>query len=122
MDYKNILNMQPIDLVTWLHNQFDIDVPAQITSIEDMDDASIILLTLSSYHSYLLELLSYAKCLTRQAKRELAKTDYEDMVDRKDAIQNMVDDIDQKYKAISRAITIKIENNAELKFSNPPLK
>lgn len=118
IDYKSILSKTPIDLVTWLHESFDIDTPLEIKSIEDMEMASKLILVLTEYNAYLLELLSYAKCVTRLAKRELSKTEYEDMVDRKEAIQNMVDTIDQQYKAVSRAVTIRIENNAELKINS----
>ncbi len=117
MDYTTILNMEPIDLIEWLHTQFQVRIPLKIESAEDMDAAASLMLVLSGYKSYLLELLSYAKCVTRIAKRDQTKMDYEDMVDRKDAIQNMVDDIDQQYKAVSRAVTIRIENNQELKMS-----
>lgn len=120
MDYKTILAMDPFSLIEWLHKEFDIinHFPLKIVTKEEMEMASELLLVLTSYNSYLLELVSYAKCSVRKAKRELSKTEYEDMVDKRDAIINMQEDIEQQYKAISRAVTVKIENtNAEFKLN-----
>ncbi len=116
MDYATILNMEPVELVKWLHDNFSTTIPLKIESAEEMDAAAQLMLVLTGYKSYLLELLSYTKCITRMVKRDQTKMDYEDMVDRKEAIQNMVDDLDQQYKAVSRAVTIRIENNQELKM------
>ena len=62
------------------------------------------------------EVLSYAKVNARLAKREGNKQKYEDAVDKKEIIQNMTDSIKQQYAALSRAVTIRIENNQELKI------
>lgn len=116
-NYADILAKEPIELLDWLSETFAIDFPTKIESIEDMSLASETLLKLSSYHAYLCELLSYAKIAVRQAKRDLSKTEWEDYVDKQNAIDRRLDIVKQQYNAISRAITVKTETNKELFMS-----
>lgn len=117
MTYSDILNMSPTQLFEWITKEFIIQIPAQIHSIEDMDYAATTLLKLSSHYSYLNSLLSYAKIRTRECKRSGDRIEYEDMVDKKEIIQNMTDSVKQQYAAVSRSVTIRIENNQELRMN-----
>ncbi len=117
MDYLKLLRMDPAELLNWLTKEFSVQIPGEILTAEDMDNAAKTLLQLSNAYSYLCTLLSYAKIETRQQKRYGEKEDYEDMVDRKEIIQNMVDCIKQNYAAVSRSVTIRIENNQELRMN-----
>lgn len=113
-NYIDILAMEPFALLDWLSDTFSIECPSKIESIEDMDNASEILLKLTSYHAYLCELLSYAKIVVRQAKRNLSKIEWEDYVDKQAAIERRLDIVKQQYNSISRAVTIHTENNKEI--------
>lgn len=115
-NYSNILNMEPTELLRWLSSEFSVEMPEEILTIEDMNLAAKLLMKLSSYYSFLSLLLSYAKLSTRAAKRNGTKEEYEDMVDRKEIIQNMTESVKQQYAAISRSVTIRIENNQELRM------
>lgn len=117
MDYMKIMEMEPIDLISWLNKNFLVQMPQHITSVSDMNQASELLMRLSANYSYLCTLLSYAKVMVRNAKRNKPKSEYEDLVDRKEIIQNITDAVKQEYSAISRAVTIRIENNAELRMN-----
>ncbi|MCR5396829.1 MAG: hypothetical protein K6E64_05105 [Lachnospiraceae bacterium] len=117
MGYNDILRKDPMELFCWLNQEFSVSVPAEIISAKDMDDAAKLLLKLTSYYSYLCSLLSYAKVLTRQVKRDCDKATYEDMIDRRDMIEAMQKNVMQQYSAISRAVTIHIENNRELRMN-----
>lgn len=117
MDYMKIMEMEPIDLISWLNKNFLVQMPQHITSVSDMNQASELLMRLSGNYSYLCTLLSYAKVMVRNAKRNKPKSEYEDLVDRKEIIQNITDAVKQEYSAISRAVTIRIENNAELRMN-----
>lgn len=116
MDYLSVLNMDPYEMIHWITEEFSIDIPPEITTIEDMDEAARLLLKISGMYSYLCTLLSYAKIETRNKKRSGDKIAYEDMVDRKEIIQNMVDVVKQQYAAVSRSVTIRMENNRELQM------
>lgn len=116
MDFQTLLEKDSMSLFSWLIENFKVELPAQICSSKDMEQAGELLLKLSSYYAYLLSLSSYAKIKVREAKRSGDKTTHEDMIDKKDTIQSMTDIIKQQYVALSRAVTIHIENNAELKM------
>lgn len=118
VNYNTILNLDALELSNWLDSEFGVQTPTEIISVEDMNEASKLLLKLSSYYSYLCSLLARAEIATRNAKRNSSKNEYEDMVDRKKAISLAVDRVKQQYSAISRAVTIHIENNQELRFGS----
>lgn len=115
--YEEVFKKKPKELLEWLTDNFYIPIPDAVLSIEDMDKAAEFLLRTSANYQYLNALLSYAKLATREAKREKRKEEYEDMVDKKEIISNVVDAIKQSYAAVSRAVTIRIENNEELRMS-----
>ncbi len=116
-NFDAILQKSPLELLNYLLSDFSVQVPEVIVNASDMERASETLLKLSGMYSYLMALLSYTRIQTREAKRSLSKEEYEDMVDRKEVIQNFTDAVKQNYSAVSRAVTIYIENNAELKMS-----
>lgn len=118
-NYQDIFSMSPVDLVSWLHNEFSVSLPDRIETTEDMETASKVLLLLSGYFSYLSELLSYAKIAVRQAKRSSPKEQWEDMVDRQVVIERKLDSVKQQYSAVSRAVTIKAEKDKELNMVVP---
>lgn len=113
--YEELLSMPPIDLLNYLKEEFMVQIPIEIVSVEDMEVCSRLLLKMSGAYSYLITLSSYAKIKTREAKRSKDKEAHEDMVDRKEVIDNMTDMVKQAYTGISRAVTIHIENNHELR-------
>ncbi len=115
-NFDNILQKSPLSLLNWLYEEFNVEVPQIVVSQDDMKAASEALLKLSSYYSYLMGLLSYSKIKVREAKRTKSKEEHEDMVDRKDVLENFKEAIKHSYAAVSRAVTIYIENNAELKM------
>ncbi len=109
--------MEPKELLDWITTEFSVQLPTEIISVEDMNLAAKLLLQLSNNYSYLCALLSNAKLEARAQKRYGEKKDYEDAVDRKEIIQNMVDCVKQQYAAVSRSVTIRIENNQELRMT-----
>lgn len=117
MNYAQVLNMEPMELISWLNETFPVAMPQKIITVLDMENASDLLLRLSSYYSYLCNLLSYSRVMVRNAKRNKEKEEYEDLIDKREIIQNKTDAIKQQYAAISRAVTIQIENNAELRMN-----
>ena len=116
MNYEDVYKMDPVVLIQWLRNTCVVPMPSSIETPEDMQLASELMLKLSNSHVYLLELLSYGKIMVRRAKRELPKEEYEDMIDRQNAVQNAFDMVKQQYAVLSRAVTIKSERNRELQM------
>lgn len=117
-NYQDVFSMSPLDVISWLHDEFYVELPERIETPDDMVLASRVLLVLSGYFSYLSELLAYAKVAVRQAKRNEPKEQWEDMVDRQVAIERKLDSVKQQYTAVSRAVTIKTEKDKEFFMSS----
>lgn len=117
MYYDAVLTKDPIDFFYWIREEFIEKVPYSFETVEDIQNIGNLLILITNRYSYLVSLLSYTKILTRTLKRENNKKEYEDMVDRKESIQNAVDTLKLQYNSLSRLITIKQEINKELKMS-----
>ncbi len=117
MDYEKMKNMDVFEFITWLDDNVKIELPKSITTMEDMNLAGKMLLKLSAQYSYLTSLYSWFKAATRYAKRHEIKEVYEDMVDKKEAVEKKVDAVKQLYDGVSRAVTIRQENNMELRLT-----
>lgn len=113
-DYDSLLKKDPKDLFQFLFRSFKTQIPQVVFTIDDMNNASQLLLKLTSDFSYLVALSAYAKLCVRDAKRNKSKEEWEDMVDRKEVIDKVTEMVKQNYTAVSRAVTIKQENNKEL--------
>ena len=140
---NEILVMEPIELINWLNKEFEISLPLNLETIDQMREAGQLLSKTINIYSYLMSMSSYAKIAVREKKRESdkcskelkankdktleeeltlkankAKLEYENMVDRKEAIENAADIANKQYNAISRMITVKKEINTELQMLN----
>lgn len=138
---EEILSMNPTELVDWLNKEFELEVPTKLETIEELKGASKLLSKTTNTYSYLMSVSSYAKISVREKKRESdkasklakankdktledelnlaaakAKLEYENMVDRKEAIDNQADIANKQYNAISRMIAVKREINTELQM------
>ncbi len=85
--YDNLLQKEPKELLNYLVEEFYVPLPEAIFTAADMDAASKLIIKLSGEYSYLTALLLYAKIAVRDTKRNGAKSDYEDMIDRRDTIE-----------------------------------
>lgn len=115
---EDFLKCEPIDLCNIIHESFNVELLQEIESAEDMKKASSLNLQLSAYETFFSTLLSFAEIETRRAKRELTKTEYENMVDRKKIIQNKLDSLKHQREALSRSVTIYIKTLEELKYAD----
>ena len=140
---EELLIMKPIELTNWLNEEFKIELPDSLEDVEQMKEAGKLLSKTINTYSYLMSMASYAKIAVREKKRDSdkyskalkqnkdkeleedlialsnkAKSEYEDMVDRKESIENAADIANKQYQAISRMITVKKEINTELQMLN----
>lgn len=140
---QELLKMNPTELIDWLNQEFELEVPTKLETIEELKNASKLLSKTTNTYSYLMNVSSYAKISVREKKRESdklskeskankdatladelakkaaeAKLEYENMVDRKEAIDNAADIANKQYNAISRMIAVKREINTELQMLN----
>lgn len=138
---EEILQLDPTALIDWLNEEFKMEVPNKLETIEELKNASKLLSKTTNTYSYLMNVSSYAKISVREKKRQSdklnkeakankdktiedelnqkaakAKIEYENMVDRKEAIDNAADIANKQYNAISRMIAVKREINTELQM------
>ena len=120
MDYNTLLNMTPIDLAMWLEKEYASTLPSNIDSMEEMKKVNTQLSRLANSYSFVMQLLTYTKIQVRQEKRKGKenKENYEDMIDRRDTLQNTADILKMQYQTLSRMITVKKEINDELRMSS----
>ena len=122
MSYDEILSKEPKEFLRWLVVTFSITIIKHILTADDLKIASSALLKLSGYYSYLVTLQTYAKIETRNKKRYSDKKTYEDYIDKKEAIFNMIEIVKQEYASISRAVTIYQNIVAELRMNETGAK
>ena len=119
--YTEILSMEPLELQNWITKEFELtkEIPTDISSVEDMQNASHMIGTFTNRLSYLTALGVYAKMCVRQEKRKGKenKSNADDMIDRKYAIDKAAEIVKQQYNTVSRMITVKQEINKELYMS-----
>ena len=120
MDYNTLLNMTPINLAIWLEKEYASTLPSNIDSMEEMKKVNTQLSRLANSYSFVMQLLTYTKIQVRQEKRKGKenKENYEDMIDRRDTLQNTADILKMQYQTLSRMITVKKEINDELRMSS----
>lgn len=114
------LNPKELTDILWREYDFQISFNEETISIHDMATIQRLLIQTGNAYSYLSYLSSIAKIKVRQAKRskDTKKEEEEDAIDRKEAINNLVDAVKMQYSVISRLITVKQQINEELKMTD----
>lgn len=122
--YKDIYDFTPEELLVWLESKFYVKIPSSLESMFDMQEASRLISKLSNDYTYLTILASYSRIYVRNEKRKGKdfKSIYEDMIDKKEIINDVASAVKQQYQAISRMVTIKKEINEELKLTGTFVK
>lgn len=107
--YPELLNLDSFVLTATLE-QLKIDVFTKIMSQEEAETASDEMGKLANHYSLVSSLLSYAKAFKRSLKRDKNMEEYEDMIDKEAIIENTLKALDIQYKAVSKSITLYIED------------
>lgn len=119
MDFSDLYLISVENLNKWLDNRFYVQIPNGLETIDDMKTAGKLLGQLTNDYAYLVQLLSRAKAYVRAEKRKGkdAKISYEDMIDKRDAIDEMTSVVKMQYQAVSRMITVKQDIQNELNMN-----
>ena len=70
---QELLKMNPTELIDWLNQEFELEVPSKLETIEELKNASKLLSKTTNTYSYLMNVSSYAKISVREKKRESDK-------------------------------------------------
>ena len=117
-EYKNeeLLQEDPNVLMELFQKEYTCQVPE---NADDLRQAAMMLGRLTNAYSFVMQLSIQAKRAIREAKRaKKSKDEIDDAIDRKAVIDGFVDIISMQYKAISRIVTIRQQENEELKMTD----
>ena len=118
--YTNILNMNSNELIKYLFETYIENIPCSIETVEDLNNAGYLLSQLTNKYAYVESMAIYTKNAVREEKRKGPenKSNYEDMIDRRDTLQEVAKILNMQYQAVSRMITVKQEVNKELNMNS----
>lgn len=111
--YEDVLKMDSLVFAAHIDG-FLSNIDISILTTEDAQAATTELGELSNRYAYLSSLSNHAKLYKRRLRRAGNVSDYEDMIDKEAMIADAMGSVDRQYRALSKAITVHIENNKEL--------
>ena len=117
-NYKQILGMDGINMVTYLSENLFLSTIPIIQNADDLLTAGEQIKKLSSSISFLHTLYAHAIIYKREAKRILTKEQGEDMSDKKDAIHELINALDEEKTGLSRLMTAYTESLKEINTSD----
>lgn len=82
------------------------DVPESMDTEYNIHQMEVLLSRLPNSYAYIVTLLSYARHYVREYKRSGEKELYEDMMDKRDALESIASAIKLQYQGVSRKITL----------------
>lgn len=109
--------MDTMDLLKLLTEQYIHNIPEQIVSAEDAANAAQHLSKIVNAQTYLTTLLSKINILKRANKAAKNKEKADDYLAKEDTIKRLIGILDEQYKGISRMITIRSDNLKELQMN-----
>lgn len=119
LSIEDIFSMPPEELIQVISENFQVNIPPYVDSIEDMEQAGRLLGVCASNYSYLINMAMAAKIRKRRVKRDGAsKQEAEDALSREKIFSTYAEIMKTSYNSISRMITIKQEINEELHFTD----
>ena len=102
----NLFTLDVSDIIKVIHERVMGDMPEGIKSTQDLVCTEEALGRLANDYAYIIELLSYSRNYVRQLKRKGEREQYEDMMDKRDALESISSALKLKYQAVSRTITV----------------
>ncbi len=118
MSFDELLNMDIEKFFEWITYNFNTDMIDAVETEDDMRQASKMISRAIANYSYLSSLLAFLKIKVRQEKRNKNKELYEDLMDKREVVQEAVDSTKMLYNGISRMVTIKIEIDKEMNMTD----
>lgn len=110
-EYKEILSMNGMEFLSWLESKFSYEIPSHIETPDDIQYELDCMTVYAGANEYLQTVSSYAKILGRSFKRmgKEYKKDYEDIIDKREAVENKIDSIKLAYQTVNKAVTVAVE-------------
>lgn len=101
----SLFTLSVSEVINIISNRVLSDIPEGINSEEDVVQLERLLGRLPNDYAYVIELLSHARYYVRYLKRKKLKEEYEDMMDKRDALESIANALKLQYQGVSRMIT-----------------
>ncbi len=113
---QQILAQSPMDLIKWLNENFNKQLPI-LNSSREFAEHSYLLGELANSYSFLTSLHAVAQIMVRDAKRRgLERAYIEDCIDKRDIIENFLNAVKMNYAAFSRMIAVQKQAADEMRM------
>jgi hypothetical protein len=115
-----IAESDPMELLQYMQTRYLVRVPEGIRTGDDLGQAGVLLGRLTNDRTYLMSLLSYLKYLTK-LERSGGKDNavaYQEMMSRRDIVQDAFDTVDKQYEGLSRMVTVYVQELRELEMTS----
>ena len=113
MEYLNLLKLPMIEFMVALE-QYKVEIHIENGTQDEVLRESLKLTQIASNYSVLTTLYQYAKIFKRDLHRKGAVQEYEDMIDKEQILSAAMKATDMVYRALSKLVTEKMEENKEL--------
>lgn len=101
----NLFTLSVSEIINTISDRVLGDIPEGINSEEDVAQLERLLGRLPNDYAYVIGLLSHARSYVRYLKRQKLKEEYEDMMDKRDALESIANALKLQYQGVSRMIT-----------------
>ena len=101
----SLFTLSVSEVIDIISNRVLSDIPEGINSEEDVVQLERLLGRLPNDYAYVIELLNHARYYVRYLKRKKLKEEYEDMMDKRDALESIANALKLQYQGVSRMIT-----------------
>lgn len=115
--YQEILAYDPLVFLNYLE-QYKLPMSYNVENQDEMVKAGNMLGEIADRYTVLSTLYTYAGMLKRLLSRNGKNTEYEDMIDKERALETVMKAVDMQYKALSKAISVHMDANRELYYSD----
>ena len=105
----NLLTLSVKEVIQLISERVLSDIPEGINSHDDLRIVEERLGRLANDYAYVMELLSYSRTYVRTLKRQGQKEAYEDMMDKRSALEDIASAVKMQYQAVSRMLTAEIQ-------------
>ena len=118
MRMNKLINMDNTDFFEYLIKEFSVNIPVHIETIEEAEEAAKVMLICARNYQYLNTLIMFLRREVHEAARLGNKEEKTILMDKRDAVNDMISSLKLSYQAISRAITVRQGNLEELHMSD----
>lgn len=101
----DLKEMSVSSMIEYIDSTIMQDIPETMGEY-DIQKMEILLSRIPNSYAYIMTLLSYSRTFVREAKRDGNKERYEDMMDKRDALESISAALKLQYQGISRKITL----------------